>query len=100
MNEPAGALARDSEGLLPELIALLKRERGKYNFASSGAGTSIHMAGELFKLATGTDITHVPSRGAAPAVNDRPGQQVQRAFLDLPVLLPHITAGAAMTRPN
>ena len=52
-----------------------------------------HLAGELFKLTAKIDITHVPYRGAAPAVNDLLGQQVQMVFLDLPVLLPQIKAG-------
>jgi tripartite-type tricarboxylate transporter receptor subunit TctC len=52
-----------------------------------------HLAGELFKLTAKIDITHVPYRGAAPAVNDLLGQQVQMVFLDLPILLPQIKAG-------
>jgi tripartite-type tricarboxylate transporter receptor subunit TctC len=51
------------------------------------------LAGELFKLTAGVDIVHVPYRGAAPAVNDLLGEQVQMAFFDLPVLLPHVRAG-------
>ena len=76
-----------------ELIALAKAEPGKLNFASSGAGSLPHLAGELFKLTARIDIVHVPYRGAAPAVNDLIGQQVQMAFLDLPALLPQIRAG-------
>ena len=52
-----------------------------------------HLAGELLKLTAKIDIVHVPYRGAAPAVNDLLGQQVQMVFLDLPVLLPQIKAG-------
>jgi tripartite-type tricarboxylate transporter receptor subunit TctC len=76
-----------------ELIGLAKAQPGKLNFASSGPGSLPHLAGELLKLTAKIDIVHVPYRGAAPAVNDLLGQQVQMAFLDLPVLLPHIKAG-------
>jgi tripartite-type tricarboxylate transporter receptor subunit TctC len=77
-----------------ELIALAKAQPGKLNFASSGPGSLPHLAGELLKLTAKIDLVHVPYRGAAPAVNDLLGQQVQMAFLDLPVLLPQIKAGA------
>jgi tripartite-type tricarboxylate transporter receptor subunit TctC len=79
---------------MSELIALAKAQPGKLNFASSGPGSLPHLAGELFKLTAKIDIVHVPYRGAAPAVNDLLGQQVQMTFLDLPVLLPQIKAGA------
>ena len=81
--------ARDTK----ELVALAKAEPGKLNFASAGTGGITHLAGELFKLTAKIDIVHVPYRGAAPAINDLLGQQVQMAFLDLPVILPHIKAG-------
>jgi len=79
---------------MSELIALAKAQPGKLNFASSGPGSLPHLAGELFKLTAKIDIVHVPYRGAAPAVNDLLGQQVQMTFLDLPALLPQIKAGA------
>ena len=79
---------------MSELIALAKAQPGKLNFASSGPGSLPHLAGELFKLTAKIDIVHVPYRGAAPAVNDLLGQQVQMTFLDLPVLLPQVKAGA------
>jgi len=78
---------------MSELVALAKAQPGKFNFASAGVGGLPHLAGELFKLTAKIDIVHVPYRGAAPAINDLLGQQVQMAFLDLPVLLPHIKAG-------
>jgi tripartite-type tricarboxylate transporter receptor subunit TctC len=78
---------------MPGLIALAKSKPGQLNFASSGPGSLPHLAGELLHLTAGIDIVHVPYRGAAPAVNDLIGQQVQMAFLDLPVLLPQIKAG-------
>jgi tripartite-type tricarboxylate transporter receptor subunit TctC len=77
-----------------ELVALAKAQPGKLNFASSGPGSLPHLAGELLKLTARIDIVHVPYRGAAPAVNDLLGQQVQMAFLDLPILLPQVRAGA------
>jgi len=78
---------------MAELIALAKAQPGKLNFASAGVGGLPHLAGELFKLTAKVDIVHVPYRGAAPAINDLLGQQVQMTFLDLPVILPHIKAG-------
>jgi tripartite-type tricarboxylate transporter receptor subunit TctC len=79
---------------MKELIALAQAHPGKLNFASSGPGSLPHLAGELLKLTAKIDIVHVPYRGAAPAVNDLLSQQVQMAFLDLPVLLPQIKAGS------
>jgi tripartite-type tricarboxylate transporter receptor subunit TctC len=79
---------------MKQLIDLAKAQPGKLNFASSGPGSLPHLAGELLKLTAKIDIVHVPYRGAAPAVNDLLSQQVQLAFLDLPVLLPQIKAGA------
>jgi tripartite-type tricarboxylate transporter receptor subunit TctC len=79
---------------MKDLVALVKAQPGKLNFASSGQGSLPHLAGELFKLTARLDIVHVPYRGAAPAINDLLGQQVQMTFLDLPVILPHIKAGA------
>ena len=78
---------------MTELVALAKAQPGKLNFASAGVGGLPHLAGELFKLTAKIDIVHVPYRGAAPAINDLLGEQVQMAFLDLPVILPHIKAG-------
>ena len=76
-----------------ELIALARAKPGSLNYASSGPGSMPHLAGELLKVAAKLDIVHVPYKGAAPAVNDLVGQQVQMAFFDLPVLLPHVQAG-------
>jgi tripartite-type tricarboxylate transporter receptor subunit TctC len=78
---------------MKELVALAKAQPGKLNFASSGRGSLPHLAGELFKLTAGINIVHVPYRGAAPAVNDLLGQQVQMAFFDMPILLPQVKAG-------
>ncbi len=76
-----------------ELIAYAKANPGKLNFASSGAGTSIHLSGELFKVMAGVDVTHVPYKGSAPALQDLLGGQVQFMFDNLPPSLPHIKAG-------
>jgi tripartite-type tricarboxylate transporter receptor subunit TctC len=78
---------------MDELVALAKAQPGKLNFASAGVGGLPHLAGELLKLTAGIDIVHVPYRGAAPAINDLLGQQVQMTFMDLPVILPHIKGG-------
>jgi tripartite-type tricarboxylate transporter receptor subunit TctC len=77
-----------------ELVALAKARPGRLNFASSGPGSMPHLAGELLRLRAGIDIVHVPYRGAAPAVNDLLGGQVQMMFADIPILLPQVQAGA------
>jgi tripartite-type tricarboxylate transporter receptor subunit TctC len=76
-----------------ELIALARAQPRSLNYASSGAGTSIHMSGEMFKQLTGTDIVHVPYKGSAPAVTDLLGGQVQMMFDNIPSALPHIRSG-------
>jgi tripartite-type tricarboxylate transporter receptor subunit TctC len=77
-----------------ELMAKLKANPGKFSYGSAGTGGITHLATELFKRETGTDILHVPYRGAAPATNDLVADTVQLALLDIPVLLPHIRSGA------
>jgi tripartite-type tricarboxylate transporter receptor subunit TctC len=76
------------------LVALAAAKPGAVNYGSSGPGSMPHLAGALFGVSAGIDIVHVPYRGAAPAVNDLIGNQVQIMFLDVPVLLPHIQSGA------
>src|SRR5579883_1585631 len=76
------------------LLARLKAEPGKWTFGSAGTGGISHLALELFKRETGTDILHVPYRGAAPAVNDLVAGTVMMTILDVPVMLPHIRSGA------
>jgi len=78
---------------LAELIALAKSQPGKINFGSTGNGGMPHLAAELLKFTAGIDIVHIPYRGAAPAVTDLVGGQVQMMFADIPVLLPHVEAG-------
>lgn len=70
-----------------ELIAYLKANPGKLNFASAGVGSTIHLSGEIFKKMTGTEMTHVPYRGAGPAVNDLVGGQVDLMFADIPTVI-------------
>lgn len=77
-----------------ELVALAKANPGKLSFASSGYGSSPHLAGELLKQAAGIDIVHVPYRGSAPAVTDLRGGQVDLFFDNTPSILPHVKAGA------
>jgi tripartite-type tricarboxylate transporter receptor subunit TctC len=76
-----------------ELIALCKKEPGKYSFASSGPGTSLHLSGELFKAMAGVDIVHVPYKGAGPAYNDLLAGTVQMMFANMPSMLPQVRGG-------
>jgi tripartite-type tricarboxylate transporter receptor subunit TctC len=78
---------------LAELISYAKANPGKVNFGSAGAGSITHLAGELLKSEAKIDIVHVPYKGAAPAVTDLIGGQVQMGIFDVPVLLSHIRAG-------
>ena len=76
-----------------ELIKYLKDNPGKLNFASSGPGSSIHFAGELFKLMTRTEMTHVSYRGSAPALNDLLAGSVDLIFDNMPVVWPQVQQG-------
>jgi len=76
-----------------DLVALAKAKPGALNYASSGVGTSLHLAAELFKLDTGTNIVHVPYKGGSQAQTDVMGGQVQMMFNVLPSALPQIQAG-------
>ena len=76
-----------------EFIAYVKANPDKVNVASSGNGTSIHLSGELFKMMTGTKMTHVPYKGSAPMLTDLLGGQVQLTFDNLPSSIGHIKAG-------
>jgi len=78
---------------LAELIAYAKANPGKVNFGSAGGGSITHLAVELLKAEAKVDLVHVPYKGAAPAVNDLLGGQVQMGIFDVPVLLGHIRAG-------
>src|SRR4029079_13847646 len=76
-----------------ELIALLKSNPGKFNYASSGNGSTQHLAGEMFKQLTGTSIVHVPYKGSGDAIKDLLAGTVNMNFDTMPPLLPHIQSG-------
>ncbi len=76
-----------------ELIALARARPGEINFASSGHGTPAHLAGELFNSMAGVKMVHVPYKGAAPALADLLGGQVQLMFSTMPPALPHVKDG-------
>jgi len=76
-----------------ELIALARTRPGEINFASSGHGTPAHLAGELFNSMAGVKLVHVPYKGAAPALADLLGGQVQLMFSTMPPALPHVKDG-------
>jgi tripartite-type tricarboxylate transporter receptor subunit TctC len=76
-----------------ELIAYAKADPGKINYASAGTGTSLHVAGELFKMMAGVNMVHVPYRGGAPALTDLLGGQVQVMFSGISDSIEYIRAG-------
>ena len=78
---------------LPEFLAFLRKNPGRLNYGSAGNGTSHHLAGELFKLQTNTFITHIPYRGAGPALQDLVAGQVDLMFDGLGSSAGHIRAG-------
>ena len=78
---------------LQELISYAKSHPGRINFGSAGGGSITHLAGELLKSEAKIDLVHVPYKGAAPAVSDMVGGQVQMGIFDVPVLLGHIRSG-------
>jgi tripartite-type tricarboxylate transporter receptor subunit TctC len=78
---------------IPELIAYAKANPGRINVESPGAGTSSHLAGELFKVMTGVDMVHVQYRGNAPALTDLLAGQVQLGFDTMPASIEYVRAG-------
>ena len=95
LNDVPNALAVSNQSGITDvqsLIAKAKREPG-LGFASSGVGSSNHLAGELFRLLTHTDLTHVPYRGGGPGIADLISGNIPIAFLNLPTLLPPAEAG-------
>lgn len=78
---------------VPELVALLKANPGKYNYASSGIGTPLHLSGELFKSLAKVEMQHIPYRGSGPALNDVVAGVVPIQFDNLPSASPFIQAG-------
>lgn len=76
-------------------VAAAKARPGKLNFGSGGAGTSVHLAGELFKMQTKTDLVHIPYKGSAPAMTDLIGGQIDLMFDTSTSALPHVKGGRA-----
>ena len=76
-----------------ELIALAQAKPGQLSYASGGSGTSMHVSAELFNQMAGVSMTHVPYKGAAPALVDLISGQVQAAFLSVPAAVPHVKTG-------
>jgi tripartite-type tricarboxylate transporter receptor subunit TctC len=72
---------------------MAKARPGQLSYGSAGIGSSLHLAGELFKLRAGIDITHIPFRGAAPAVTELLAGRIQVLAADVPALLSHVRAG-------
>jgi tripartite-type tricarboxylate transporter receptor subunit TctC len=77
-----------------EFIAYCNDNKGKVTFASSGIGTTLHLSGELFKRLAKVEMTHVPYRGGAPAINDLIPGRVDVLFDNMPSILPHVKAGS------
>lgn len=77
-----------------EFIAYVKANPGKVNMASSGNGTSVHLSGEMFMMMSGAKMQHVPYRGAALAITDMIGGQVQVIFDNMPSIIQHIKGGS------
>jgi tripartite-type tricarboxylate transporter receptor subunit TctC len=84
---------RHSIDSVPALVAAARANPGRLNMASSGNGTSIHLAGELFKTLTGTFMVHIPYRGSGPALIDLMAGNMDLMFDNLPSALPHVKAG-------
>ena len=82
-----------------ELIAYAKANPGKLTYASGGNGASQHLAMELFKNMTGTDMLHIPYKGSAPSLSDLLGGRVQLMFADMPLVLSHIKSGTLRPSP-
>jgi tripartite-type tricarboxylate transporter receptor subunit TctC len=76
-----------------DLISLVRQNPGKYTFASSGQGTSLHLSGEMFKVMTKTDMVHVPYKGGGPALADVIGGQVHMTFGNMPTVITQARAG-------
>ena len=78
---------------VPDFIAHAKANPGKLNFCSGGAGTSVHLSGELFKSMTGINMVHVPYKGSAPALIDLMAGQMHVIFDNMPGILPYLRGG-------
>ena len=78
---------------VPDLVALAKKDPGKLNYGSTGIGSGTHLAMELFKQRTGTDMTHIPYQGAGPMTGELIAGRLDLAFATLPSVLGHIKSG-------
>lgn len=78
---------------VPEFIALAKSKPGQLRYASGGNGTSMHVSAELFSLLAGVTMTHIPYKGAGPALADLISGQVQASFLSVPAAIAHVKSG-------
>src|SRR5256884_5355102 len=78
---------------VPEFIAYCNENRGKVTYASSGAGTTLHLSGELFKRLAKAGVTHIPYRGGAPALNDLIPGRVDVIFDNVPTIIGHVRSG-------
>ena len=76
-----------------DLINMARAQPGKLSYASGGIGTASHLAGELFKSMTATNIVHIPYKGNAPAIADLIGGQTHLTFATMPTVVPHVRAG-------
>jgi tripartite-type tricarboxylate transporter receptor subunit TctC len=94
-TQPLGLAVHESvpARTVKEFVALAKANPGKFSFAHSGTGSGQHLSGELFKKLAGIEMTHIPYKGGAPAVQDLVGGQVPVAFLGSTPLIPHHNAG-------
>lgn len=108
VNFPNVLVAHKALGVknLAEFVALEKKKPGSLDFASTGAGSASHLAGELFNQRAGIDMVHVPYKGGAPALQDLLGERVASYFSAPPTAMPHIEAGklvplatTGLTRP-
>lgn len=108
VNFPNVLVAHTGLGVknLAEFVALEKKKRGSLDYASTGAGSASHLAGELFNQRAGIDMVHVPYKGGAPALQDLLGERVASYFAAPPTALPHIETGklvplatTGLTRP-
>jgi tripartite-type tricarboxylate transporter receptor subunit TctC len=76
-----------------DIIALSRAKPGTLNYASAGDGTTLHLAGEMFKSMAGADLTHIPYKGSGPALTDLIGGQVHMMFANMPGTIQHVQAG-------
>lgn len=108
VNFPNVLVAHKGAGVknLQEFVALAKKSPGKVDYASTGAGSASHLAGELFNQRAGVEMVHVPYKGGAPALQDLLGERVTSYFAAPPTALPHVQTGkliplatTGLTRP-